>query len=309
MYEKTTIPFHQRQSRHKKRAIAFFSDVFGLSYLRNYARIHLLLPRTTHILPSLSSYMHISPCELTFTTLEDVKLPTHPSKLPFIGRNLCRGNRQSSAVPEPRLKAVVPLLLRRCQASRVEGEVQKMKHELESVSQTLSASLLVHISTTFDIAARVPPAEQWGYVYDDYADYDRQLNTHPEIQQIQELKVKLDVTEDDDERRTLEEDMTGKILWLCWCGICAEVDQLLPMVLDCIQREGFNWGLHDISNIINSISVDPDHDRAHLQRIMLDAGAGIAKHRLFLSARTIKNTQGTNYSPSTSDRPPDESNL
>ncbi|KAI6146511.1 hypothetical protein EDD17DRAFT_1651454 [Pisolithus thermaeus] len=243
------------------------------------------------------------------TVEEDVKLPTHPSKLPFIGRNLCRGNRQSSAVPEPRLKAVVPLLLRRCQASRVEGEVQKMKHELESVSQTLSASLLVHISTTFDIAARVPPAEQWGYVYDDYADYDRQLNTHPEIQQIQELKVKLDVTEDDDERRTLEEDMTGKILWLCWCGICAEVDQLLPMVLDCIQREGFNWGLHDISNIINSISVDPDHDRAHLQRIMLDAGAGIAKHRLFLSARTIKNTQGTNYSPSTSDRPPDESNL
>ncbi|KAI6135339.1 hypothetical protein EV401DRAFT_1899544 [Pisolithus croceorrhizus] len=254
--------------RHKKRAIAFFSDVFGLSYLRNYA--------------------------------QDAKSPAHPPKLPFISWNLRRGNPQSNVVQDPRLEAVVPLLLRRCQASRVESVEQKMKSELESLLQTPSARLLAHIRTTFDNAARVAPAEQWSYVYDGYADYDSQLNTHSEIQQIQELRVKLDVTEDDDERRTLEEDMTGKILWLCWCGICAEVDQLLPMVLDCIQREGFNWALYNISHLVTSICAAPNNDQAHLQRIMLDAGVGISKHRLFLSARTTKNAQGTNYSPNES---------
>ncbi|KAI6101082.1 hypothetical protein EDD16DRAFT_396280 [Pisolithus croceorrhizus] len=60
--------------------------------------------------------------------------------------------------------------------------------------------------------------------------YDRHLDTPSVVQQIEALQVKLDTTEDEDEQRALEEDVTGKILWLCWCGICAEVDELLPKV-------------------------------------------------------------------------------
>ncbi|KAI5984786.1 hypothetical protein EDC04DRAFT_2831863 [Pisolithus marmoratus] len=57
------------------------------------------------------------------------------------------------------------------------------------------------------------------------------------FREIEALQAKLNETVDEDEQRALEEDVTGKILWLCWCGICAEVDELLPKVLDYLQRE------------------------------------------------------------------------
>ncbi|KAI6001712.1 hypothetical protein EDC04DRAFT_2789162 [Pisolithus marmoratus] len=57
------------------------------------------------------------------------------------------------------------------------------------------------------------------------------------VQEIEALQAKLDETVDEDEQRALEEDVTGRILWLCWCGICAEVDELLPKVLDYLRRE------------------------------------------------------------------------
>ncbi|KAI6038905.1 hypothetical protein EDC04DRAFT_2689794 [Pisolithus marmoratus] len=58
------------------------------------------------------------------------------------------------------------------------------------------------------------------------------------FREIEALQAKLNETVDEDEQRALEEDVTGKILWLCWCGICTEVDELLPKVLDYIRREG-----------------------------------------------------------------------
>ncbi|KAI5997543.1 hypothetical protein EDD15DRAFT_348979 [Pisolithus albus] len=61
-------------------------------------------------------------------------------------------------------------------------------------------------------------------------DYDKQLDPPSMVQEIEALQVELDALEDEDEQRALEEDITGKILWLCWCGICAEADELLPKV-------------------------------------------------------------------------------
>ncbi|KAI6041697.1 hypothetical protein EDC04DRAFT_2666400 [Pisolithus marmoratus] len=58
------------------------------------------------------------------------------------------------------------------------------------------------------------------------------------FREIEALQAKLDETVDEDEQRALEEDVTGKILWLCWCGIRAEVDELLRKVVDYILREG-----------------------------------------------------------------------
>ncbi|KAI6100809.1 hypothetical protein EV401DRAFT_855539 [Pisolithus croceorrhizus] len=114
------------------------------------------------------------------------------------------------------------------------------------------------------------------------------------VQQIEELQVKLDTTEDEDQKRALEEDVTGKILWLCWCGICAEVDELLPKVVDYLRREENMKGFRGMRYIMGStmrareFSTDPGDDQAHLRRIMRDAGARISKHDLLLAARAAE---------------------
>ncbi|KAI6003310.1 hypothetical protein F5J12DRAFT_170801 [Pisolithus orientalis] len=122
-----------------------------------------------------------------------------------------------------------------------------------------------------------------------HINYDRQLDIHSKVQEIKVLKAKLDATEDEDEQRALEEDITGRILWLCWCGICAEVDQLLPMVVGYIQREGNIAALYEIYQIMTSRKyAEPDDNQAHFQRVMLDAGAGTSKHQLLLAARAAE---------------------
>ncbi|KAG6326950.1 hypothetical protein ID866_12139 [Astraeus odoratus] len=47
------------------------------------------------------------------------------------------------------------------------------------------------------------------------------------VQEVSALHKKLNNTEDDDEKRALEEDITGKILWIMYYGIRAEVKQVL----------------------------------------------------------------------------------
>ncbi|KIN99157.1 hypothetical protein M404DRAFT_1004836 [Pisolithus tinctorius Marx 270] len=96
--------------------------------------------------------------------------------------------------------------------------------------------------------------------------------------------MKLSATEDDDEQRALEEDITGKILWLSWCGICTEAEQLLPEVASYIRREGNMKFLI----IARKEYVELDDDQANMRRIMLDAGAGTSKHQLLLAARAAE---------------------
>ncbi|KAI5984916.1 hypothetical protein F5J12DRAFT_62720 [Pisolithus orientalis] len=132
--------------------------------------------------------------------------------------------------------------------------------------------------------------------------------------EVEALQAKLDATVDEDEQRALEEDVTGKILWLCWCGICAEVDQLLPKVVDYIRREGNMKGLPEIYFAMRS--TDPGDDQAHSQRIMLDAGASTSKHQLWLAARAAEQAKWSwdtpavddpGSVPSTSNQPPSAS--
>ncbi|KAI6000080.1 hypothetical protein EDD15DRAFT_1888153 [Pisolithus albus] len=113
--------------------------------------------------------------------------------------------------------------------------------------------------------------------------YDRKLDTLSVIQDIDVLQVRLNATKDEDEQRALEEDVTGKILWLFWCGICAEVDELLPKVVEHIRREGSIEGFWEIYRV--KPWVDSSDDQAHLHRIMYDAGANTSKHQLWLNAR------------------------
>ncbi|KAI5993800.1 hypothetical protein F5J12DRAFT_422256 [Pisolithus orientalis] len=134
------------------------------------------------------------------------------------------------------------------------------------------------------------------------------------IEEVEALQAKLDATVDEDEQRALEEDVTGKILWLCWCGICAEVDQLLPKVVGYIRREGNMKGLVTIAFI--TCSTDSGDDQAHLRRIMFDAGEGTSKHQLWLATRAAEQAKWSRDTPavddpgsvpSTSNQPPSAS--
>ncbi|KAI5992791.1 hypothetical protein EDD15DRAFT_976979 [Pisolithus albus] len=88
------------------------------------------------------------------------------------------------------------------------------------------------------------------------------------IQEIVALQAQLEATEDNDEQRALEEDLTGRILWFYW------------YMLD----EYDYRDLYRTAEIIKKTShVGPADDIAHLRRIMFDAGAGISKHKLWLA--------------------------
>ncbi|KAI6107075.1 hypothetical protein EDD16DRAFT_120869 [Pisolithus croceorrhizus] len=101
---------------------------------------------------------------------------------------------------------------------------------------------------------------------------------HSTVQEVEVLQAKLQVAEDEDEQRTLEEDMTGKILWFYWCGIRSEVDQILAIVVNCIRTGVAGTGLsprwREISEIIKrtrTSHANPDEDTIHLRRLMHDA--------------------------------------
>ncbi|KAI6022277.1 hypothetical protein PISMIDRAFT_675439 [Pisolithus microcarpus 441] len=150
--------------------------------------------------------------------------------------SLLRGSQQFHVVQsDARHKVALPLLYRRCEILRAwsdtphryAAERQKLECELKSITQTQGARLLKYIIATF---CNLCHEYSGGAVVRANIDYDRQLNTLSVVQEIQALQVKLDAVEDEDDQRALEEDITGKILWLCWCGICAEADELLPKV-------------------------------------------------------------------------------
>lgn len=286
--------------RKKDRAVKFFSNMFGLKYLRNYIGEITFLAR----LPCVMNADPPSDISSVCATEEDGLLPHSltPSRANWATRyNLLWGDQQSNAVQlDARHKIVLPLLHTRCQILRTRHvtshryavESQKLKRELKSIMQTLGADLLECIMTTFDDVAY--EHEHGGTAVPVDIDYDKQLDTPSVVQEIAALQVELDALEDEDEQRVLEEDIIGKILWLCWCGICAEADELLPKVVDYLRREGNTEGPLEVHGItwfrirVCEPSTEPGDDQAHLRRIMLDAGAHISKHRLLLAARAAE---------------------
>ncbi|KAI5984627.1 hypothetical protein EDD15DRAFT_1716228 [Pisolithus albus] len=205
--------------------------------------------------------------------------------------NPFKGGQQSAAAgSDPRLQVLLPLLHRRCRnlCNRYEAprryaeERRRVEVELKSISQTLGFDLLEHIMIAFRKAYREHGiSEAAGLVSP--VKYDSEINTSSMIQDIKVLQVKLDATMDEDEQRALAEDVAGKILWFFWCGICTEVDELLPKVVNYIRREGIIQGLAEIHLV--KPSQDPGDDQMHLQRIMLDAGANTSKYKLWLDNR------------------------
>ncbi|KAI6145788.1 heterokaryon incompatibility protein-domain-containing protein [Pisolithus tinctorius] len=129
-------PEARRKSLNKQntdRTIKFFSDIFGLPYLRNYVGKITFFER-------LSSMMETnSRNEVSVGNVEAHGLLA----------DLFRGTGRSNATLDPRLEIVLPLWRERCPilvwpdaSRRYASEKQKVTHELESISRTPSAGLL-----------------------------------------------------------------------------------------------------------------------------------------------------------------------
>ncbi|KAI6030118.1 hypothetical protein EDC04DRAFT_110640 [Pisolithus marmoratus] len=102
-------------------------------------------------------------------------------------------------------------------------EPQRMQNGVKLISQTLGVGLLERIYTFF--LNVLEDNQRTGQV--DHTDTNMP-DARSIVQEIGGLQAILEVAEDEDAQRALEEDITGKILWFYWCGICVEVDQLLP---------------------------------------------------------------------------------
>ncbi|KAI6110435.1 hypothetical protein EDD16DRAFT_1240456 [Pisolithus croceorrhizus] len=230
------------------------------------------------------------------------ELSAHLSNPLFVSltaaQNLLKRSHRSDAGENSRNEVKAPLLLKKCEVlqGKLSDETKKTRREVESISRTLSVGLLEHIRTSFLNASE--DNQQAGQVCSIH--YDK-LNVRSTVQEIVELQTTLDATQNEDEQRALEEDITGKILWFCWCGVSAEVDQLLPKVLIYVRTKFDSMapkptpdydarrGFRAIAEIMQKTPrTGQEDDMTHLQRIMLDAGAGVSKHKLWLGARAAE---------------------
>ncbi|KAI6044898.1 hypothetical protein EDC04DRAFT_2640530 [Pisolithus marmoratus] len=256
-------------------AIRFFSDTFGCEYLKNYVgEITFFKSLPSMLGPELNSDTAVG----MIVKGSGNDLPARPPRFSFshlaMARDLFKGKHRFNAAQEPRFQVVLPRLRMRCQALRY------------SISQTLSVGLLELISTAYNEAdqdygrssRRTDQARNHG-------NHNKKTSTRCMVQEIKDLQEKLDATDDEDEQRALEEDVTGKILWLCWCGMRSEVELLLPQIVDYIRNEGGVEGLLEIGGIIEATHSQPNDDQTHLRRIMADAGAGTSKYQLLLAAQ------------------------
>ncbi|KAI6022266.1 hypothetical protein PISMIDRAFT_675444 [Pisolithus microcarpus 441] len=297
------LRFKYANRQKKDRAVKFFSEMFGLEYLRIYIGEITFFARLPWMMETNP------PSDGLYLSAAEEENPPTLSRANWVTRyNLLWGNQQSQGVRlDARHEAVLPLLDRRCQTLRAQckqtyryaAEKQKVECEVKSISQTLGAGLLKPLLTTFrNLCCALEHGRAAGRAN---IDYDRQLDAPSVVQEVQALQVKLDAVEDEDEQRALEEDITGKILWLCWCGICAEADELLPKVVDYLGRNENIGGLQEIFLALLAVTLpcEPGDDQAHLRRIMLDAGAPTSKHQLLLAARAADQAMWSSATKST----------
>ncbi|KAI6147787.1 hypothetical protein BKA82DRAFT_4144198 [Pisolithus tinctorius] len=245
--------------------------MFGLEHLKNFVGEVTFFER----LPSImETRLHNGG---SVGTAGGSGLPAHPFNLLFNARR----------------EVVVPRLLERCnvlgqQTGRsVLRAMRNAQDEVASISQTLGAGLLEHIRATLLDVCEGNPSRRTDQIGD--TDHDT-ANARSTVKEIVALQMTLQGAEDENEKRALEEDITGKILWCCWHAVFSEVDQLLANVVESVQKKQYSdtlrQGFREVAEIIKGAPrIHPDDDIAHLQQIMLDAGAGISRHELWLAAR------------------------
>ncbi|KAI6013246.1 hypothetical protein EDC04DRAFT_719515 [Pisolithus marmoratus] len=125
------------------------------------------------------------------------------------------------------------------------------------------------------------------------------------------LEDQLDMVEDDDEKRALEEDVTGKILLACWRGVCSEIEPILTKVAHLIVtdtrvgRDGRKQRirlLRDVGDAFKHATNDGHGESrgCHLRRIVVDAEENVSKYKLLLASRVAPHTKHREQSSASS---------
>ncbi|KAI6013114.1 hypothetical protein PISMIDRAFT_595112 [Pisolithus microcarpus 441] len=275
-------------------AVKFLSNIFGLESLKNYVGEITFFKELRSMLETQMQRGSIFVWNADAAGSRDGPSARRATSTwsPF----------RSRVALNPSKETVVPPLLERCKAFNPLVDLHRylvarrqVRCEIKSISQTLGVGLLEYIYTTILDACQDEIIQDTAHA--------RQVDIHSTLQEIKVLRTKLDTTDDEDEQRALEEDVTGKILWISWCGILSELEQLLAEVTNCIRREmdsmtpegsdRFRQGLREIGDIIKKTTQHNDHndDLGHLRRIMLDASTGISKQQLWLAARVQEQTK------------------
>ncbi|KAI6018865.1 hypothetical protein EDC04DRAFT_440870 [Pisolithus marmoratus] len=280
------------------------SDIFSLESLKDYIGEIRFFKELRSMVEIQPQYRSISIRNTNNATSGD-GLSARPATLPWTPFKF-------KSAQNPHLEIVVPPLLEKCKAfsplvdsHRYLVAKQQALCEVKSISQSLSVGLLQYIYTAILDASEDEThgvdSRNGSHLLSTSTDttYVGLVDMRSTLHEIKALQTKLDATDDEDEQRALEEDVTGRILWFTWCGILSEAKQRLSEVVDCIRRERnattperrdrLRQGLHVIGDIIKKASrVQLDDDLAHLRRIMLDAVAGVSKHRLWAAARVAE---------------------
>lgn len=129
----------------------------------------------------------------------------------------------------------------------------------------------------------------------DFSEY----TIHSLVEEVKELRETLLLPRADSEQRALEEDMTGKILLVCWYGVRLEIKEVLEKVVDRFvdktlteERTVRKMALANIGRTFLDVLDDTyDETSSPLLRMMNDAAAGISKYALLVADKTPRSVQ------------------
>ncbi|KAI6003184.1 hypothetical protein F5J12DRAFT_164189 [Pisolithus orientalis] len=205
---------------------------------------------------------------------------------------------EPEVVQNPRIETAVANLLKIIRRGRKLKSSNKRKIEQEAllISKTLAFEILEDIRAVYEDAPfrRGPLRDCVVNKAECKPDFDG-FGSH--LRQIKDLQAKFDEA-NDVEKRALEEDITGRMLWLCWTGIHREVKLATKEIVLKIVKDELNavrvarrrsWVLNEIGKIFEEALAEPVNDdhQVHLRRIMADAEKGTLKYELFRSARDM----------------------
>ncbi|KAI6134391.1 hypothetical protein EV401DRAFT_1354440 [Pisolithus croceorrhizus] len=160
----------------------------------------------------------------------------------------------------------------------IDEEKIKMYHEAEELRSTsFGLKLLYVISTSYHRSSEGGGNGKHGHTHSQKVSNIRSL-----IQDVRTLEAKLDAVKDEDERRALEEDISGK--------------KVLSRVADYIVtdarvgRDGRKQRLkllRDVGDVFKHATNDSHGESrdCHLRRIVVDAEDNISKYELLLASR------------------------
>ncbi|KAI5989267.1 hypothetical protein EDD15DRAFT_1312802 [Pisolithus albus] len=159
-----------------------------------------------------------------------------------------------------------------------ESEKRKIEHDLEAISKTLGVMLLDVASAAY---LGTQNSKEMGMRLRDH----NHLHSKPVFQ-------------------AQEEDIVGKILWTCLCGIHLEIGEVLENVVHCVLNDSLVPAkvlgmraelLQEMGNMFkNALLKFQGDDQPYLWQVVCNAKLGISKHHLYNDEQPDHESLGCN---------------